>query len=159
MVDRLIKNLLKSKDFERVYYWTYRFICKEWDLYKLVTKCINKALYKKESHLYEVENKKLYVRIEYFNEKSMSFAWKISNIIGKYFGSIKIIPYLKKYRTLKIKSSHPLASTGYIAFDLVWKEVLLQERWKEVSFKRGLVKITFIDINSHYTCELLRNKT
>ena len=32
--------------------------------------------------------------------------------------------------------------------DLVWKEVLLQERWQKVSFKRGLVEISFIDIKS-----------
>ena len=63
---------------------------------------LNRLLLEKPDRpkLFLATHKIVYLRIKYFNNKSVTFAQRLAKIINKYNGTIKVVPYYKTGRKL-----------------------------------------------------------
>ena len=67
---------------------------------RLVEKYIKLAISKVKTPCLMAQQKKLYLGINYFNEKSEFFSKQLARIVSKYLGFVKIIPFFKKGKSL-----------------------------------------------------------
>ena len=118
MVNRLLKICSNKENLHRDIAELKNSLYRSGYPFKIVENTIFRALNKKPLKNLIAERQKLYLGIQFVNNKSVEFSRKLSKTIQKYFGFIEISTYYRKEKPLlayfssKIKPSASSMSTG-----------------------------------------------